>query len=341
MKWIFRSIWIVPALGWTGCLLFGGWWGWYAIASIAFLILYGIGILWLYDYTMQGVINSEMASAESDPLTEAGLDYENIIIKSSNGSPISGWYLQSDVSVEGNPIIIYSHGFSLSKEQLGAPSYKQFGYFLQKGYSILTFEYPLGSRDRSHIASCGIMERDDLTSVVRFAREKDHQFISVMGYSYGGGTALFTCVDAEHQEIDALVLDSSFIPVMNVFIDKFHHWMGYPRILSRVLLPVMWKRHLSISWQEHPMETVFTKSCETPILFWHGTEDADASYQLISQIHAKQRHPFTKLRTVEKGEHVALHEVVGEDEYNDDTFAWLEKVRRASRDQNTFDTQIM
>ncbi len=309
--------------------IFEGDWLWYWLIDSVLVLLYIVALCWLYHQIFKSFNHDKMEVAKSDPQKEIGLNFEELELCTSKGHPIKGWYISSVKESSDKPVIIYSHGFGLSREQLGEVSYRQFDFFIKKGYSVITFEYPIGDREGAHKVSGGVLEAEDLSTVVRFANDKGHQFICLFGYSYGGNTSLYYAVNKVEPLVDAVILDSSIIVTPEIFAKQLEVWMGLPSYISRLFLSLMWKKNIGHHQNNHPIKNVHTEQSDIPILFWHGTHDKDAFYHVMEKISKRQSHTFTQLKTVQDGNHVELHNIVGESAYNQETYDWLGKVRAA------------
>jgi uncharacterized protein len=330
VKWVIRLSIILLVLVPLSRFLFAGHWLWYWVTDGILLVTFISGLIWFYNEVFLSLHKSKMAVAKSDPLKEIGLEYEEISLSSPGGHPILGWYIKCSKPSKGHPILIYSHGFGLSREQLGEASYRQFAFFVKNGYSIITLDYPMGQREGAHLVTGGNLESQDLSAVVKFAKEKGHQFIVNIGYSYGGNTALYYSINEIKPEVDAMILDSSTVFIPEVFTRQLKGWIGIPKWISWILLRLMWKRQIGYHWRIHPIRSVFIKEIKIPILFWHGTADKDAFYEVIEKVYTRQSNTLTELKTVEGGQHVDLHKVIGEDAYNQTTLDWLNGIRNYS-----------
>lgn len=300
----------------------------YGLIDAVLIVLYILGLVWFYNYIFVTLNNGKMGVAKSTPRNELGLDYKEFQLITPNGHPIKGWYIPAkEHNDDDHPVIIYSHGFGLSREQLGEVSYRQFDFFIKRGYSIITFDYPIGDRDGSHKVTGGALESEDLATVIKYAKNNGHQFICLMGYSYGGNTTLYYALNKVQPLADAIVLDSSSVFTPDIIAKQLQVWSGVPSLISRLFLPILWKRQTGYSWISHPMQNVFTKKIDSPVLFWHGTSDRDAFYEVIKNIFANQIHSLTDFKTVQEGKHIELYTIIGEDMYNQVTFEWMEKVR--------------
>lgn len=304
-------------------LIFGGSWLWYIGMDTTLFLIYIIGFFMIYNHIFTSLNNDKMATATSNPQKEVGLNYRDIELTTPTGHPIKGWYIPSTQASVGNPVLIYSHGFGLSREQLGESSYEQFKYFAARGYSVITFEYPIGEREGAHKVTGGALESEDLATVVDYAKEMGHEFVGLIGYSYGGNTSLYYAVNKVTPLVDAIILDSSIVVTPSILARQLHVWSGLPVYISRPFLYLLWKRKMGFRKDDHPIQNVFKTSSDIPILFWHGTSDRDAFYEVIESVYSKQSHPLTQLRTVQDGEHVELHTKVGESVYNEQTLDWL------------------
>lgn len=232
-------------------ILLGSWIPYLVAEAVGLLLVLGV-LSYFYSVAMKWyTTGAEMASVVSDPKQGIGLDFEDFTIERAALIKIKGWYIPENPKIVRHSAVVYSHGFGNCREVCGEVTYRQMRMLHECGCAVFTFDYPYGNRDDAHRMTAGVEESKDLIAVVQYARSKGYKFITVFGYSFGGGTALLS---ASEGGLDALFLDSAFIANISVLVEKLERFAGLPRGLSRFLLPPFWSYYMG---RNHPHYLTF------------------------------------------------------------------------------------
>lgn len=120
----------------------------------------------------------------------------------------------------------------------------------------------------------------------------------------GGGTALQAALETD--AINALMLDSLFLPSPDTLYTNIQQYIGLPKypttaIISK-LLP-LWTNH---AFSNQPAQAVLAKQYDIPLYIMHGTADNKADVHIAEQIAGNQKLVQSQLWVVEGGQHELL-----------------------------------
>jgi hypothetical protein len=167
----------------------------------------------------------------SDPVTQFGVNVENIYFPSLDGTELHAWYMKSPKSPKSQKskgLVVFFHG---NAENLTS-HYRALVWMLPLGYDLLIFDYRGYGRSKGDPDQAGVYM--DAIAALRYARNlqlKNNipKFI-VYGQSLGGIVAMRAIFDfLDRDKINLVVMDSTFSSYQNIAFDKLtDHWYLYP-----------------------------------------------------------------------------------------------------------------
>jgi uncharacterized protein len=166
-----------------------------------------------------------------------GLDYDWIQFRSSDGVPLSGWYVPAGPSARGT--IIYCHGQNRTRIEMLPMA--AFAHGL--GYNGLLFDLRHSGLSGGDMGTLGYKERLDVEAAVRYAlaSERAPHPVILWGVSMGASAALMAA--SETPAVDAVISDSSFLSFSDVIIHHarlFFHVPSFP-ISDEVIYWSAWR----------------------------------------------------------------------------------------------------
>src|SRR5690606_1513814 len=245
---------------------------------------------------------------ESNPNDKKDLSYEVIVYPSRSGNTtVDSWFIPARSAASGEEsgqTIILSHGYGANREESWVPMYDLAELMHELGYNVIMFDYGYASKSYSAPATWGSEEKNQLLAAVDYAKERGADKIIVWGFSMGGGTALQAALESD--DIDALMLDSLFLPSPDTLHTNINQYIGLPKypttaIISK-LLP-LWTNH---TFSNQVAETILTTQYDIPLYIMHGTADNKADVQIAQQIASNQQLDGSQLWIVEGGQHELL-----------------------------------
>ena len=275
-------------------------------AAVLILAFYG-SIGWAFSSKIRSdgfaVDTSDSANQDRpDPLTEHGLEFENVVYQSDLGA-MPAWHLPG--ATDNWVILVHGKGANLQETLRVLPT------IAVAGYHALAIEYrndPGTAGDPSGEYAYRLTEWADVESAVEFALAHGADRLVLFGYSMGGGIVTNFILSSElGSEIDAIVLDA---PMLNFEATIDHGGdhsslpligLPVPRSLTNVAKTLANIR-FDIDWDSMDY---LAKADElgVPILVFHGTDDDRVPLKTSSKL-AALRPDLVTLEIFEGAAHV-------------------------------------
>ncbi len=277
------------------------------IASIATAVaMVFIGVVIFHGYVAWMLAYPYVAPLTSNPKDAIGADYEEVVFPSNSGdTTVSGWYVPVTAE-EGSEqpstrTVVFSHGYGANREESWVPMYDLAKLLHDLRYNVLLFDYGYASEQYKAPATGGREESQQLLASINYARSRGAEDIVVWGFSMGAGTALQTALITD--EIDAMILDSLFVPSSEALFDNLNQFVQLPRFPSLPLIETMIPLWTGTDFGSIPAEQVARHQYDMPLYVIHGTKDAKASYETAETIAANQTNAMSRSWIVEDGQH--------------------------------------
>lgn len=270
-----------------------------AMCMIAVIIFHGY-VAWLLAYPY-------VAPLSSNPKDAIGVSYEDVVFPSNSGeTTVSGWYVPVDPAVASESVrtVVFSHGYGANREEDWVPMYELTKLLHDLNYNVLLFDYGYASEQYKAPATGGREESQQLLAAIHYAKSRGAEDIVVWGFSMGAGTALQTALQTD--EIDAMILDSLFIPSSEALFDNLNQFVPLPRFPSLPLIEAMIPLWTGSSFGSIPAGEVISNAYDIPIYIIHGTNDVKASFSTAEAIADNQTNVLSRSWIVEDGQHEML-----------------------------------
>ncbi len=272
-------------------------------------------------YAAWALSHPSVSSLISNPMLAKNLTYSEVTFPSADDSTlVDGWWIPSS---ESRQTVVLSHGYGANREESWVPMYDLADLLHRLSYNVLMFDYGFASSAHRTPATGGIAESEQLLGAIQFARQQGSDELIVWGFSMGAGTALQAGLQAVH--VDAMILDSTFIPDADTLYRNVRNYLDIPKYPSiaaiRWFFPFMSGSRLEQIPSREIQETAF----DFPIFLIHGTADDKAPTYLSENVAKAQTNPLSQLWVVPD----AIHEMIYRthtDEYVQRTTAFLERV---------------
>jgi hypothetical protein len=239
--------------------------------------------------------------------SDAGLPCEEVELKTTEGIPISCWYIKSAEPARGT--IIYLHGVSECKI-VGLPIA---GVLYSRGYNVFLYDSRRHGDSGGEYCTYGFYEKHDATTIINYLLSRNDVpagKIGLMGSSMGAAVALQ--VASHDPRVAAVVAESGFATLRTIFDD-------YQKRMIR--LPWHYLRNMIIKRSEHlahfhandvsPLDAV--KTIRVPLFIMHGTADNLIHYR-YSELVFQNANPPKELWLLQNARHDDMMDVGG-DEY--------------------------
>ena len=246
-----------------------------------------------------------IARLSVNPLEAKNLAYEEIVFPGFGGTAMAdGWWIPSGDSAK---TVVLSHGYGANREELWVPMYDLAEILHRAGYNVLMFDYGYASEKFRHPATGGHREALQLLGAVDYARQRGSERIVVWGFSMGAGTALQAALRHHEAPIDAMILDSIFLPSKETLTYALENrGIDLPAKPSLSLVERFFTLISGTRLADLPVERALQTDYRFPIFLIHGTKDAKSPPMLAEHIASLQTHPASRLWIAEN----ALHEMI-------------------------------
>ncbi len=260
----------------------------------------------LHAYVAWMLAHPAVAPLSSNPLLAKNLPYSDVSFPSSDGATmVDGWWIPAANGGNSQSVVL-SHGYGANREEKWVPMYDLADLLHGLGYNVLMFDYGFASGKYPLPATGGILESRQLLGAIDFARAQSTGELIVWGFSMGAGTALQAAL--LHAPIDAMILDSTFIPSDETLAYNLAQLpiklTEYPTIpLVKWFLPLM---SGGFRLDDVPSAAVQATPFDFPVYLIHGTDDRKAPVYLAENVAKAQMNPYSQLWVVQG----AIHEMI-------------------------------
>ncbi len=232
---------------------------WAAVSAVAMLVL-AVGISWWVAGQLVAPAPRSIGTQPSD------LDIDLVSIASDSGSMLSGWYVPGAID-KGTVVLL--HAIRRSRLQM----VDRARLLNRNGYAALLVDLQAHGESAGEYITAGHLERLDVRSAVRFARQrKPGQPIAVIGVSLGGAATVL----ASPLDIDAAVLESVYPTIGEAIDNRIRMRLGPLSPIATQLLLLQLKPRLGISpTQLRPIDRIGEIGC--PVLVMGGSKDRHTS----------------------------------------------------------------
>lgn len=252
-----------------------------------------------HGYVAWNLAHPQVSRLSSNPLSAKNLEYSDISFASSDGTAtMSGWWVPA---AESKRTVVLSHGYGANREESWVPMYDLAEMLHGQQYNVLMFDYGFASEKHRYPATGGRLESRQLLGAIHYAREQGSEEVVVWGFSMGAGTALQAAL--QHAPVDAMILDSTFLPDGDTIYRNIREQVRLPKEVSLPLLRLLFPLLTGTRLEQIPSAQVQKTAFDFPIFLIHGTEDAKAPTYLSENVAKSQQHPDSSLWIVPGAQH--------------------------------------
>lgn len=228
---------------------------WAIMAAILGLLLFA-SISWQVGNRLVAPMQVPVGPCPSD------LAGEPVLLGSSSGSIVSGWYVPGDRD-QGTVILLHS----IRRSRLQMVDRARF--LNRNGYSVLLIDLQSHGESSGECITAGHLERFDVRAAVDFAHlRKPENPVAVVGISLGGAATVL----ASPLKIDAAVLESVYPTIDEAIGNRIRQRLGPLSPIAKEILLLQMKMRLGISPAAlRPVDHIGALSC--PVLVMAGSED--------------------------------------------------------------------
>jgi dipeptidyl aminopeptidase/acylaminoacyl peptidase len=277
---------------------------WLLLGFFGIVILAVLGCLGISGYVGWNLTHPERKAVVSNP-GEFGLEYQDVnFLSRQDRVKLSGWYIPSE---DSKAIVIQAHGYggSRTKEK---PSLPLTQALVQKGISVLMFDFRASGESEGSLVSIGDSEQRDLKGAIDYVNSLGYTNIGIIGYSMGASTT--AVVAANEVEINSVVLDSPFADLTDYLKVNMPVWTNLPNILFTSLI----LHEIPIITRINPENVSPLREIEKfnnrPILFIAGNADDTIPMENSKILWEKANNPKNEFWIVPGAKHVGAYSIV-------------------------------
>ena len=166
----------------------------------AFLICAILLYLGLVLRNVYRTLNPVRTPVLSNPSSQLGVEYEDIVFPSRDGWPLSGWFVPS----KRGPMIILTHGMGGNRLDLMPTA----SLLIENGFGVLMYDMRCHGRSSGGIGTWGWLEINDLNGAADYLLgrpEVNPDQVGALGFSLGGQVTVRAA--AENPAICAVIVE--------------------------------------------------------------------------------------------------------------------------------------
>lgn len=190
--------------------------GWFVFGSVFLLIAFGL-------IEVYAILHPPRIIAPGSTLVEENIPFQSLDLLTEDGIHLAAWYTPS----KNGALILLAHGYGDNRPEW------MYAMLAKKGYGVLAWDARAHGDSGGEISTLGYKEVLDVKAALGFAlTQPEVKHIGAWGGSMGAATLIRAA--AEFPQIEALILDSSYVS-----LDKEVNFLvPYPLVnpLARFLL---------------------------------------------------------------------------------------------------------
>jgi len=249
------------------------------------LVLMG-GLILSFYFTQRGQLG------EVHTPDEYGLEYETVEFTAKDGITLRGVWIPAPGSDKA-VVILHGHNSSYDFDVYRSSDLHK------AGFNVLLFDFRAHGRSDGKMMTFGYKERWDVLAAIEFLHTRGMQQIGLLGFSYGGLTAMLTAPICP--EVKAVITDGGPARLMTGAA-AWANERGLPHWLTRAMAWLFFSMvsvRLGVNiFRYEPVRWV-GKISPRPIFFIHGYQDLFCAY--FNELYAAAKEPKELWRMREAG----------------------------------------
>jgi fermentation-respiration switch protein FrsA (DUF1100 family) len=191
-----------------------------------------------------------------------GMSYTDVSFKTSDGLTLRGWWIPGT----RDQTVVMVHGLSNNRRE----GLDKAGYLHQSGYNLLVFDLRGHGQSDGSGTTMGYREPADVGAAVAEARALNPGPIALFGYSLGAAVSVEEA--AVNPDVSAVVEDSGFSSVGDVFLARFSEVTRLPELPWAAAVVAFGQMDVGTSlWKVQPV--AMATQLHKPLLAIVGTAD--------------------------------------------------------------------
>lgn len=277
-------------------------WKWIGLAVLtAFVLFATLGLPYLLAVLVTsagtGPVDHEVETSPAD----YDLPYEDVAFDSTDGVPLSGWYLSGG---SRRTVVVCGHGLFRSRLEV----LDRAAFFRQLGYDTLVFDFRRHGKSAGERVTLGYQERRDFEGAIEFLeRQRPQSPVVVYGVSMGAGAALLAA--RETREIAGVVADSPFLNIDYTVVHHVKLLFGLPRFPFASALLWFLELRGGFDRESFDLEAAAADLGDRPLLVVAGGADERMPPDLQKRVAEASKSPLSRFVVFEGAGHGAAYRV--------------------------------
>lgn len=251
-------------------------------------------------------------------------EYRDISFKSIDKSIIlKGWLFQAKNS---DRAVIMVHSYGNNRLQFGIKTVDLIKDFLDKGYSVFTFDLRNSGESGGKDTTFGLNEKQDIQAAINYVYSQGSKHITLMGFSTGASACLLAA--AESESVDAVIADSPYADLKTYLSRSLNQWTHLPSLLFNQTIEFTMETTGDLDFKAASPLNVLTGEKPPHLLLIHGRDDklipVENSIELYQKYSALNSKGSQFWQTGDDGDATSFEKYP--DEYVNTVMAFLDKV---------------
>lgn len=240
------------------------------------LLIAAVGVtIWLSHVQAMSFIHPARAKPPSgELLTQEGIPFQNVELLTSDGIKLAAWYTPP----KNGAVILIAHGYGATRWE------DYYALLASHGYGVLAWDFRGHGQSGGDTVTFGYHEQRDVESALDFAlRQPGVKYVGAWGGSMGAAIVILTA--AHRPQIEAVVADSSFPTLEDVFRLNIH--VPFMRPFVRFFAERETGANIDLI---RPVDEI-GKISPRPVLIIQGLDDSLASIDAAQRLYAAAGEP--------------------------------------------------
>lgn len=293
------------------------------LTFIVLLFLAIIAVVVLSGYKSWGLLHPDKKPVETFSANIAP-EYRDISFKGVDNTIIlKGWLFQKKGS---DKAVIMAHSYGNNRLQFGIETVDMIKEFLNKGYSVFTFDLRNSGESGGKDCTFGYSEKEDVKAAIKYMSSQGAEHITLMGFSTGASASIMAA--AESTKVDAVIADSPYADLHSYFLNNLDQWTDMPAFLFNRTITIGIEITGGIDTSNASPVNALTADNPPNMLLIHAKEDK--LIPIVNSIELFQKYSAlnssgAEFWQIEGGGHADGY-TKNKSEYLKKVFAFLEKV---------------
>jgi pimeloyl-ACP methyl ester carboxylesterase len=269
------------------------------LAALLIFVAVGLPYLLAVLITRAGTrpMDLELTSSPAD----YDLSYEEVIFASTDGVPLSGWYLPGG---SRQAVVACGHGLFRSRREV----LDRAAFFRRQGYDTLVFDFRRHGKSAGERVTLGFQERRDFEGAIEFLeKQRPRSPVVVYGVSMGAGAALLAA--RETKAVAGVVADSPFLNVEHTVAHHVKLLFGLPRFPFASALLWFLEARGGFDRESFDLEAAAAELGDRPLLVIAGGADERMPPDLQKRVARASKSPLSRFLVFEGAGHGAAYRV--------------------------------